>query len=496
MKKNIFYKSTRGNREKKLSAEAIIYGIAEDGGLFIPTETPQINIDFDQLKKLDYNELAYQIMRKYFTDFTENELRHCIKLAYNEKFDTSIIAPLEKKAGVYFLELFHGPTLAFKDMALSILPHLLQTALNKLNLNKEVIILTATSGDTGKAALEGFSNVPGTKIIVFFPQEGVSIIQKKQMLTQEGENTHVIGILGNFDDAQRGVKEIFNDPVFHEEIQKNNMILSSANSINIGRLIPQIVYYFYAYLKMLKDEEIVRGEKINFVVPTGNFGNILAAYYARKMGLPVNKLICASNENRVLTDFFKTGKYDRRRELIMTISPSMDILISSNLERLLSIASNNNAERIKKIINDLKEKGFYQVSTDTQNEFSVFYSGCALQEEAIQSIREVFKRSNYLIDPHTAVGYTVYQKYLSETQDKTKSVIIATASPFKFTKSVMVAINKKYEIFNDFELIDIMADLSQTSIPKGIKDIKKKPILHKTVCNKEKMKEKLEEILF
>ena len=496
MKKNIFYKSTRGNREKKLSAEAIIYGISEDGGLFIPTETPQINIDFDQLKKLDYNELAYQIMRKYFTDFTENELRHCIKLAYNEKFDTSIIAPLEKKAGVYFLELFHGPTLAFKDMALSILPHLLQTALNKLNLNKEVIILTATSGDTGKAALEGFSNVPGTKIIVFFPQEGVSIIQKKQMLTQEGENTHVIGILGNFDDAQRGVKEIFNDPVFHEEIQKNNMILSSANSINIGRLIPQIVYYFYAYLKMLKDEEIVRGEKINFVVPTGNFGNILAAYYARKMGLPVNKLICASNENRVLTDFFKTGKYDRRRELIMTISPSMDILISSNLERLLSIASNNNAERIKKIINDLKEKGFYQVSTDTQNEFSVFYSGCALQEEAIQSIREVFKRSNYLIDPHTAVGYTVYQKYLSETQDKTKSVIIATASPFKFTKSVMVAINKKYEIFNDFELIDIMADLSQTSIPKGIKDIKKKPILHKTVCNKEKMKEKLEEILF
>ena len=496
MKKNIFYHSTRGNKEKKLSSEAIVYGIADDGGLFIPTEIPKIKMDYNQLKELDYNELAYRIMSKYLTDFSEAELKYCIEKAYNEKFDTNIIAPLEKKTGVYFLELFHGPTLAFKDMALSILPHLLQIALKKLNLNKEMVIRTATSGDTGKAALEGFANVPGTKIIVFFPQEGVSEIQKRQMLTQKGENTHVIGISGNFDDAQRGVKEIFENQIFKDKVKKRNMILSSANSINIGRLVPQIVYYFYAYLKILKENDIKAGEKINIVVPTGNFGNILAAYYAREMGLPVNKLICASNDNRVLTDFFKSGIYDRRRELIMTISPSMDILISSNLERLLLIACHGKADQVNKILNDLSEKGFYKISPDMKKEFNGFYGEYAIQEEAIQCIREVFERSEYLMDPHTAVGHAVYKKYLSETKDRTKTVIVATASPFKFTKSVMGAIDEKYKKFDDFELIEKMADLLQNSIPMGIKDIKKKSILHKAVCNKGKMKEKLAEILF
>jgi threonine synthase len=381
-------------------------------------------------------------------------------------------------------------------MALSILPHLLQIALKKLNLNKEMVILTATSGDTGKAALEGFANVPGTKIIVFFPQEGVSEIQKRQMLTQKGENTHVIGISGNFDDAQRGVKEIFENQIFKDKVKKRNMILSSANSINIGRLVPQIVYYFYAYLKILKENDIKAGEKINIVVPTGNFGNILAAYYAREMGLPVNKLICASNDNRVLTDFFKSGIYDRRRELIMTISPSMDILISSNLERLLLIACHGKAGQVNKILNDLSEKGFYKISPDMKKEFNGFYGECASQKEAVQSIREVFERSEYLMDPHTAVGHAVYKKYLSETKDRTKTVIVATASPFKFTKSVMGAIDEKYKKFDDFELIEKMADLLQNSIPMGIKDIKKKSILHKAVCNKGKMKEKLAEILF
>jgi len=496
MKKNIFYHSTRGNKEKKLSSEAIVYGIADDGGLFIPKEIPKIKMDYNQLKELDYNELAYRIMREYFTDFSEIELKYCIEKAYNEKFDVNIIAPLEKKMGMYFLELFHGPTLAFKDMALSILPHLLQIALKKLNLKKEIIILTATSGDTGKAALEGFANVPGTKIIVFFPQEGVSEIQKRQMLTQKGENTHVIGISGNFDDAQRGVKEIFDNQIFKDKVKKRNMILSSANSINIGRLVPQVVYYFYAYLKMLKENDIKAGEKINIVVPTGNFGNILAAYYAGEMGLPINKLICASNDNRVLTDFFKTGIYDRRRELIKTISPSMDILISSNLERLLSIACHGEADRVNKILNDLSEKGFYKISLDMKKEFSDFYGECASQKEAVQSIREVFKGSEYLMDPHTAVGHAVYKKYLSETKDSTKTVIVATASPFKFTKSVMGAIDEKYKKFDDFELIEKMANLLKNHIPIGIKNIKKKSVLHKTVCNKEKMKEKLAEILF
>lgn len=354
---NLYYQSTRGDKKRVLSAEAIIKGIADDGGLFVPETIPQINKNLYRLKSIDYKELAFLIIKKFFTDYRQDELKDCINRAYDNKFDTEIIAPLSEKMGAYFLELYHGPTLAFKDMALSLLPHLLKKAAQKLNLNQEIVILTATSGDTGKAALQGFAKVEGTKIIVFFPYKGVSKIQERQMLTQEGANTYVIGIKGNFDDAQRGVKEIFEDPVFNKKIEEKNYIFSSANSINIGRLIPQIVYYFYAYLNMLGEGEIKNGEKINIAVPTGNFGDILAAYYAKEMRLPVNKLICASNENKVLADFFETGVYDKRRKLVMTISPSMDILVSSNLERLLWAISEREAQKVKELMNSLKEKG-------------------------------------------------------------------------------------------------------------------------------------------
>ncbi|MGB6370794.1 MAG: threonine synthase [Atribacterota bacterium] len=493
--KNLYYKSTRGDKKRVLSAEAIIKGIADDGGLFVPETIPQINKDVYKLKSADYKELAFLIMKEFLTDYRHNELKDCINRAHDNKFDTEVIAPLSKKMGVYFLELYHGPTLAFKDMALSILPYLLKKATQKLNLSQEIVILTATSGDTGKAALQGFANVKGTKIIVFFPYKGVSKIQERQMLTQKGANTYVIGLKGNFDDAQRGVKEIFEDPTFNKKIEEKNHILSSANSINIGRLIPQIVYYFYAYLNMLGEGEIKNGEKINITVPTGNFGDILAAYYAKEMGLPINKLICASNENKVLADFFETGVYDKRRKLLMTISPSMDILVSSNLERLLWAISEREAQKVKGLMNSLKEKGCYRIDSETKKKLKDFYGGFAPQEESRQCIKEIFEKSEYLIDPHTAVAYAVYKKYIKETGDKAKTVIIATASPFKFTKSVMESIDNRYKKFDDFELIEKMSDLAQVPIPPGIRDIEKKFIRHKIVCEKEEMKTKITEIL-
>ena len=493
--KNLYYQSTRGNKKRVLSSEAIIKGIADDGGLFVPETILQINKDLRRLKSTDYKELTFLIMKEFFTDYRQDELKDCINRAYDNKFDTKIIAPLSKKMGAYFLELYHGPTLAFKDMALSLLPHLLKKAAQKLNLSQEIVILTATSGDTGKAALQGFAKVEGTKIIVFFPYKGVSKIQERQMLTQEGENTFVIGIRGNFDDAQRGVKEIFEDTVFNKKTRKKNYIFSSANSINIGRLIPQIVYYFYAYLKMLGEGEIKNGEKINIAVPTGNFGDILAAYYAKEMGLPVNKLICASNENKVLADFFETGVYDKRRKLVLTISPSMDILVSSNLERLLWAISEREAQKVRELVNSLKDKGYYRIDSEMKKKLKDFYGGFAPQKESRQCIKKIFEKSKYLIDPHTAVAYAVYKKYITETGDKTRTVIVATASPFKFTKNVMESIDSRYKKFNDFELIEKMSDLAQIPIPPGIRGIEKKPIRHKIVCEKEEMKVKIAEIL-
>ena len=493
--KNLYYQSTRGDKKRVLSAEAIIKGIADDGGLFVPEAIPRADKEIYKLKSADYKELAFLIMKEFLSDYHQDELKDCINKTYDNKFDTEIIAPLSKKMGAYFLELYHGPTLAFKDMALSILPHLLKRAARKLNFNREIVILTATSGDTGKAALQGFANVEGTKIIVFFPYKGVSKIQERQMLTQEGANTYVVGLKGNFDDAQRGVKEIFEDPAFNKKIEEKNCVFSSANSINIGRLIPQIVYYFYAYLNMLGEREIKNGEKINIAVPTGNFGDILAAYYAKEMGLPVNKLICASNENKVLADFFETGVYDKRRELIMTISPSMDILVSSNLERLLWAISEKESQKVKELMNSLKEKGYYRIDFEMKKRLEGFYGGFAPQEESRRCIKEIFAESKYLIDPHTAVAYAVYKRYIKETEDKTKTVIVATASPFKFTKSVMGAIDSRYKKFNDFELIEKMSDLARIPIPPGIKNIKKKPIRHKMVCEKGEMRAKITEIL-
>ena len=492
---NLYYQSTRGDKKRILSAEAIIKGIADDGGLFVPETIPQIYKDLYRLKSNDYKELVFLIIKKFFTDYRQEELKDCINRAYDNKFDTEIIAPLSKKMGAYFLELYHGPTLAFKDMALSLLPYLLKKAAQKLNLNQEIVILTATSGDTGKAALQGFAKVKGTKIIVFFPYKGVSKIQERQMLTQQGTNTYVIGIKGNFDDAQREVKEILEDPAFNKKIEEKNYVFSSANSINIGRLIPQIVYYFYAYLNMLGEGEIKNGEKINIVVPTGNFGDILAAYYAKEMGLPVNKLICASNENKVLADFFETGVYDKRRKLVMTISPSMDILVSSNLERLLWAISEREAQKVKELMNYLKEKGYYRIDSEMKKRLKDFYGGFAPQEESRQCIKEIFEKSKYLIDPHTAVAYAVYKKYITETGDKTKTVIVATASPFKFTKSVMESIDSQYKKFDDFELIEKMSNLAQIPIPPGIRGIEKKPVRHKIVCEREEMRVKIAEIL-
>lgn len=492
---NLYYQSTRGDKKRVLSAEAIIKGIAGDGGLFVPETMPQIEKDFNGLKNTTYKELAFLIIKKFFTDYQEDELKDFINKAYEDKFDNEMIAPLCKKMGTCFLELYHGPTLAFKDMALSLLPHILKKAAQKLNLNQEIVILTATSGDTGKAALQGFAGVEGIKIIVFFPHKGVSKIQERQMLTQEGENTFVIGIRGNFDDAQKGVKEIFEDPVFNKKIEEKNTLFSSANSINIGRLIPQIVYYFYAYLNMLRRSEIKHGEKVNIAVPTGNFGDILAAYYAKEIGLPIDKLICASNENKVLAEFFETGVYDKRRKMVLTISPSMDILVSSNLERLLWVINEGEGQKVKELMDSLKEKGYYRIDFKTKNKLKDFYGGFAYQEESRRCIKEIFEKSKYLVDPHTAVAYAVYKQYIAKTGDKTKTVIVATASPFKFTKSVMESIDNRYKKFDDFELIKRMSDLAQIPIPPGIRDIEKKPIRHKTICEKEEMRAKIAEIL-
>lgn len=489
------YKSTRGGQSGISPSQAIVQGIAKDGGLFVPETLPKLECSLEELKGMTYQELAYHIMKHFLTDFTEEELKGCIDKAYDKKFDTSKIAPLVKKDDVYFLELFHGPTLAFKDMALSILPHLLTTAAKKLNIEKEIVILTATSGDTGKAALEGFADVEGTKIIVFFPQDGVSEVQKRQMTTQVGENTYVIGIKGNFDDAQNGVKEIFGDAEFNKYLNDNNYMLSSANSINIGRLVPQVVYYFYAYLQMVESKDITIGEPVNVVVPTGNFGNILAAYYAKQMGLPIGKLICASNDNKVLYDFFNTGKYDKDREFILTISPSMDILISSNLERLIYQITGEDANKTKELMESLKTKGYYEIDASMKEKLVDFYGGFASQEETLIRIKELYESTDYLIDTHTAVAYSVYKDYVHKTQDATKTIIASTASPYKFTTSVMGALDKKYEAYSDFELIDKMSELIKMDIPEGIKDIDKRPILHTQICEKDEMKKVVAEIL-
>lgn len=492
---NLLYKSTRNANKTVTASQAILKGLAEDGGLFVPTEIPKLDVTMDELKNMTYQETAYAVMKQFLTDFTEEELKHCIRSAYDSKFDTEVIAPLVKVGDTYHLELFHGATIAFKDMALSILPHLLTTAAKKNQVTKDIVILTATSGDTGKAALAGFADVPGTKIIVFYPKNGVSRIQELQMVTQKGSNTSVVAIHGNFDNAQSGVKALFEDKELEKELDAAGYQFSSANSINIGRLVPQVVYYVYAYAKLLENGEIAPGEKINVTVPTGNFGNILAAYYAKNMGVPIDRLICASNENKVLFDFLRTGRYDRNREFVLTSSPSMDILISSNLERLIYTIAGQDAEKNKKLMQQLKENGAYEITPEMQEQLKDFTGGYATEEQTSQTIRDTYRLTGYVMDPHTAVAAYVCGEYKKESGDQTKELVISTASPYKFAGSVMKAIDKRFENREEFVLIDELERVSQVEVPNAIEEIRDADILHTGECDVDKMKDTVKQIL-
>ena len=492
---DLLYKSTRSEEGTVTASQAILKGLADDGGLFVPMTLPKLQKDLSELAEMSYQEVAYEVMKEFLTDFTEEELKNCIKKAYDSKFDTEEIAPLVDADGAYYLELFHGSTIAFKDMALSILPHLLTTSAKKNNVKNEIVILTATSGDTGKAAMAGFSDVPGTRIIVFYPKGGVSPVQEKQMLTQRGNNTYVVGIHGNFDQAQSSVKKLFGDKELAARLDGAGFQFSSANSINIGRLVPQIVYYVYAYTRLLGEGKISKDEKINVVVPTGNFGNILAAYYAKNMGLPINKLICASNDNKVLFDFFKTGCYDKNRDFILTTSPSMDILISSNLERLIYKVAGNSATKNAELMKELAEDGKYTITDDMKEQLDDFYGNYATEEEVAKTISDLYKKTGYIIDTHTAVAADVYKKYQEETKDNTPAVIASTASPFKFARSVMNAIDPAYDAKTDFELIDELSKIGNVKVPNAIEDIRTAPILHDTVVDVDGMEDIVLKIL-
>ncbi|MDF2614958.1 MAG: threonine synthase [Clostridia bacterium] len=483
------YTSTRKKLENITATQAILQGISEEGGLFVPVSIPKIDFNLEEANSWDYKELAYRVIKLFFEDIEEKDLKYCIEHAYDEKFDNEEITPLVTTKTANFLELFHGPTIAFKDMALSILPYFMLTSKKYNKESKDIVILTATSGDTGKAALEGFANVEGTKIIVFFPEEGVSEVQKRQMVTQEGENTLVVGVKGNFDDCQTGVKEIFSDKAFEKEVADKEYKFSSANSINIGRLVPQVVYYFAAYTKLIREGKLKSGEPMNVVVPTGNFGNILAGYYAKNMGLPINKFICASNTNKVLFDFFEEGIYDRNRDFHLTISPSMDILISSNLERLLYHISGEDTKLVTDMMNNLKNEGKYAITESMKNELSDFYGGYADDETTKAYIKKVYEEDGYLMDTHTAVAYAVYDQYTKETEDTVPSVIISTASPYKFTNSVMTAIDSKHEKTDDFTLLEEMHKLIKGDMPQAMDQIAERPIKHQTVCEVSEMKD-------
>ena len=492
---NLLYKSTRDAEKTVTASQAILKGLADDGGLFVPVSIPKLPVALGELKEMTYQEIAYTVMKEFLTDFTEEELKSCIAKAYDSKFDTEEIAPLAKVEDAYYLELFHGATIAFKDMALSILPHLLTTSAKKNQVKNEIVILTATSGDTGKAALAGFADVEGTKIIVFYPKNGVSRVQELQMVTQKGDNTSVVAIHGNFDNAQSGVKAMFENKELEKELNEAGYQFSSANSINIGRLVPQVVYYVYAYAKLLQNEEIAEDEEINVVVPTGNFGNILAAYYAKNMGIPIAKLICASNENKVLYDFFQTGTYDRNREFVLTTSPSMDILISSNLERLIYKISGEDARKDTDLMTELKTKGSYAITGEMKANLADFAAGYATEEQVAKTIHDIYEDTGYVMDTHTAVAATVYKAYKEDSKDDRKTVIASTASPYKFAGSVMSAIDSKYKGQDDFKLIEELQKVSGTELPNAIKEIMNAEIRHNTECDVDQMEQTVKNIL-
>ena len=492
---NLLYKSTRDAEKTVTASQAILKGLADDGGLFVPVSIPKLPVSLGELKEMTYQEIAYTVMKEFLTDFTEEELKSCIAKAYDSKFDTEEIAPLAKVEDAYYLELFHGATIAFKDMALSILPHLLTTSAKKNQVKNEIVILTATSGDTGKAALAGFADVEGTKIIVFYPKNGVSRVQELQMVTQKGDNTSVVAIHGNFDNAQSGVKAMFENKELEKELNEAGYQFSSANSINIGRLVPQVVYYVDAYAKLLQNEEIAEDEEINVVVPTGNFGNILAAYYAKNMGIPIAKLICASNENKVLYDFFQTGTYDRNREFVLTTSPSMDILISSNLERLIYKISGEDARKDTDLMTELKTKGSYAITGEMKANLADFAAGYATEEQVAKTIHDIYEDTGYVMDTHTAVAATVYKAYREDSKDDRKTVIASTASPYKFAGSVMSAIDSKYKGQDDFKLIEELQKVSGTELPNAIKEIMNAEIRHNTECDVDQMEQTVKNIL-
>lgn len=492
---NLLYKSTRDAEKTVTASQAILKGLVDDGGLFVPVSIPKLPVSLGELKEMTYQEIAYTVMKEFLTDFTEEELKSCIAKAYDSKFDTEEIAPLAKVEDAYYLELFHGATIAFKDMALSILPHLLTTSAKKNQVKNEIVILTATSGDTGKAALAGFADVEGTKIIVFYPKNGVSRVQELQMVTQKGDNTSVVAIHGNFDNAQSGVKAMFENKELEKELNEAGYQFSSANSINIGRLVPQVVYYVYAYAKLLQNEEIAEDEEINVVVPTGNFGNILAAYYAKNMGIPIAKLICASNENKVLYDFFQTGTYDRNREFVLTTSPSMDILISSNLERLIYKISGEDARKDTDLMTELKTKGSYAITGEMKANLADFAAGYATEEQVAKTIHDIYEDTGYVMDTHTAVAATVYKAYREDSKDDRKTVIASTASPYKFAGSVMSAIDPKYKGQDDFKLIEELQKVSGTELPNAIKEIMNAEIRHNTECDVDQMEQTVKNIL-
>ena len=492
---NLLYKSTRDAEKTVTASQAILKGLADDGGLFVPVSIPKLPVSLGELKEMTYQEIAYTVMKEFLTDFTEEELKSCIAKAYDSKFDTEEIAPLAKVEDAYYLELFHGATISFKDMALSILPHLLTTSAKKNQVKNEIVILTATSGDTGKAALAGFADVEGTKIIVFYPKNGVSRVQELQMVTQKGDNTSVVAIHGNFDNAQSGVKAMFENKELEKELNEAGYQFSSANSINIGRLVPQVVYYVYAYAKLLQNEEIAEDEEINVVVPTGNFGNILAAYYAKNMGIPIAKLICASNENKVLYDFFQTGTYDRNREFVLTTSPSMDILISSNLERLIYKISGEDARKDTDLMTELKTKGSYAITGEMKANLADFAAGYATEEQVAKTIHDIYEDTGYVMDTHTAVAATVYKAYREDSKDDRKTVIASTASPYKFAGSVMSAIDPKYKGQDDFKLIEELQKVSGTELPNAIKEIMNAEIRHNTECDVDQMEQTVKNIL-
>ncbi len=479
----VLYKSTRSDDERITASMAVLKGMSQDGGLYVPTRIPRLEVPLTELARAGYREVAYQVLRIFLTDFTEEELRSCIDKAYDSKFDTEEPVVLRRGDRADFLELYHGPTIAFKDMALTLLPHLLTTAAARNGEDREIVILTATSGDTGKAAMAGFADVPRTRIMVFYPKNGVSALQEKQMVTQRGENTRVIGIYGNFDDAQTAVKEIFLDKKMQQALADKGYRFSSANSINIGRLVPQIVYYVYAYTRLLASGEIREGDKVNFAVPTGNFGNILAASYAKKIGLPIGMLICASNSNKVLYDFFSTGTYDRRREFLLTTSPSMDILVSSNLERLLYHASGDDTERTSRWMEALQKDGEYSVPDDVMDAMSDFAAGYATDEETAQEISRVFKETGCVLDPHTAVGSYVYRKYVAQTGDHTRTVVVSTASPYKFESAVLDALGEDTAALQKQDRgPERISELSGVPVPAAVSELRHLPVRHTITC--------------